>query len=121
MKATAEHLAKGQRAELAAEKLLREHHYTIISKNFNCRFGEIDLIALYKNEIIFLEVRYRSSKQFGSAAETVTISKQRKIIKAAQAFLQSQPQHSKKIMRFDVIGFDGSTNIEWLKGAFLGQ
>lgn len=117
----AEHLVKGQAAEQSAKKFLQKQGLTIVANNFQTRHGEIDLIALDKNELVFVEVRFRSGKQFGSAAETVTIAKQRKIIKAAQGFIQTNPKFSKKIMRFDVIGLDASANIEWITGAFLGQ
>lgn len=115
----AEHLRKGEAAEKAAADFLTQQGCSVVAHNVLTKMGEIDLIVLDKNELVFVEVRYRSSKQFGSAAETVTIAKQRKVIKAAQYFIQTNAKYAKKIMRFDVVGLDATHNIEWIKGAFL--
>lgn len=115
----AEHLIKGQTAEALAERYVRRHGLTIVSRNFSCRFGEIDLICRDADELVFLEVRYRSASRFGSAAETVTIRKQQKLIKTAQSFLAAHPKLQRMTMRFDVIGIDSEQSIEWIKGAFL--
>ena len=114
-----EHLMKGLAAEKAAEAFLNSRGLTIIARNFSSRFGEIDLIGIDKNDLVFVEVRFRSNTHFGSAAETVTIAKQRKITKTAHYFLQTHPSYSKKLMRFDVIGMSNNSQIEWIKGAFL--
>jgi len=69
--------------------------------------------------LVFIEVRYRKDNRFGSAAATVTYSKQRKLVKAAQFFLLQNPSLAQCIMRFDVIGINGEHQIQWIKGAFL--
>jgi putative endonuclease len=114
-----DHLKKGLAAEKAAENFLSSRGLNIIARNFSSRFGEIDLICEDKNDLVFVEVRFRSNTHFGSAAETVTIAKQRKIAKTAHYFLQAHPSYSKKMMRFDVIGMTKNSQIEWIKGAFL--
>lgn len=91
----------------------------MLTRNFSCRFGEIDLICQDQLELVFVEVRYRRGQRFGTAAETVTIRKQQKLIKAAQHYLAAHPEHQRKTMRFDVIGIDSAQHIEWIKGAFL--
>jgi putative endonuclease len=113
------HLIKGKAAEQTAEATLKKHGLKILQRNFRTKYGEIDLIALDGNTLVFIEVRYRTSTQFGSAAETVTISKQKKIIKAAEYFLHCQPNLTKHTMRFDVIGLNAIGELDWIKGAIL--
>lgn len=113
------HLLKGARAEKTAEEFLLTKGMKIISRNFRSRFGEIDIIGVDKGTLVFVEVRFRSHSNFGSAAETVNIHKQKKLIRTAQHFLSQHAEHSQKTMRFDVIGIDNSHAIEWIKGAFL--
>jgi putative endonuclease len=115
----ADHLTKGTAAEKAAEEFLCSHGLSIVSRNFSSRFGEIDLICEDKKELVFVEVRFRSNTSFGSAAETVTIAKQRKLTKTAHYFLSTHPKFTNKMMRFDVIGMSANSQPEWIKGAFL--
>jgi len=85
----------------------------IIAQNYLCangrsrRSGEIDLIGLQTSDqrLIFFEVKYRKSAQFGHPAETVTLQKQQRIIKCAQRFLQVHPQYQHHLMQFDVLTF----------------
>jgi putative endonuclease len=113
------HLIKGKTAESQAEIFLTKQGIKPITRNFSSRFGEIDLIGMDKKTLVFFEIRYRSSSKFGSAAETVNISKQKKIIRAAEYFLCCHTKYNKHPMRFDVIGINASDEIEWIKGAFL--
>lgn len=113
------HLIKGQQAEAAAGHHLKKHRISIVAKNVQSKFGELDLVCLDGDELVFVEVRYRSHPGFGSAAETVNIRKQQKLIRAAQFFLSTHPEYSRMTMRFDVIGIDKRHSIEWIKGAFL--
>lgn len=111
----------GKDAEAMAEKHLLKHRLKLIARNFNCRFGEIDLIMQEGDTIAFIEVRCRNSKQFGGAAASVTSTKQAKIIKAAQLFLSQQPRLANKNCRFDVIAFEydaAPSNPLWYKDAF---
>ena len=112
------HLTKGETGEKLAERFLRKQGLVVVATNFNSRFGEIDIICRDNKELIFVEVRFRSNQNYGSAAETVSIHKQRKVTKAAQYFLQQNPNLCQLYMRFDVIGVDALENIEWIKGAF---
>jgi len=88
--------------------------------------GEIDLIMFDKSKLhsrilVFIEVRYRSSQNYGGAAASVTPLKQRRIIRTAQWFRQNQPGYSKLPCRFDVIAISGANKVDdirWLKGAF---
>ncbi|MEK7741011.1 MAG: YraN family protein [Pseudomonadota bacterium] len=96
----------GQWAEQEAVKLLLQHGYDIIKLNYFSRFGEIDIIAQSKQELIFVEVKARTPTQMGHAFEAVNQSKQQKMIKTAFKFLQEYPQYEQHYCRFDVIGFD---------------
>ncbi|MCZ2723060.1 YraN family protein [Marinomonas sp. 15G1-11] len=110
----------GNQAEKLAKLFLENENLTFIENNFLCQFGEIDLIFTDSNSIIFVEVRYRSSKSRGSAAESITLSKQRKVSKSAQYWLKKQQLELSPI-RFDAILFDGEVsinNLNWIKAIF---
>jgi len=112
------HLVKGDLGERLAVDFLMKQGLTVVITNYNSRVGEIDIICRDKKELVFVEVRLRSNQNYGSAAETVSIHKQRKVTKAAQFFLLQNPSLNRLFMRFDVIGIDAQNNIEWIKGAF---
>jgi len=115
-------LTKGLKFEDAALDFLTEQGMELIRRNYYCRFGEIDLIMLDKNCLIFVEVRYRSNTGYASAAESVTLKKQKKIFDTAQVFLASEPSLNQLDCRFDVIAFDNNEStptINWLQNAFM--
>jgi putative endonuclease len=93
----------GKTAEAKAAGWLVQQGLHIITTNFSCRWGEIDIIGKQRDTLIFFEVKYRRSSKFGSAAAQVTISKQHKIIRTARHFLASHPEFADCAMRFDVI------------------
>ena len=95
-------VALGSLGEDAATKLLVCKGYRIITRNFRCRFGEIDIIALRNNCLHFIEVKTRCSKKFGEARESVNTYK-RKHIKKATAFFIYKHKLENKFIRFDVI------------------
>jgi len=110
---------RGRQAEKLACKFLQKQGFTLIEKNYACRLGELDLIMLQDTKLIFVEVKYRKSAQYGYASEAVDLRKQRKIILSAQNFLQQHPQFSDMECRFDVVSFTGSEQQpEWLRDAF---
>ena len=91
----------GAWGERKAASYLRLHGYKIVCMNYSCRQGEIDVIAENRKYIVFAEVKLRKTSDHGEAREFVTYSKQRRIITAAQLYLQ---QHeSEKQPRFYVI------------------
>ena len=91
----------GAFGEDAAEKYLRRHGYTIIGRNFSCRFGEIDIIARKGKYLAFVEVKMRKNADFAAAKEFVTPAKQRRVIAAAEYWLLRNP--TKHQPRFDVM------------------
>ena len=106
---------------LAAEKLaatfLISHGLKLVTQNYHCRFGEIDLIMTDASTLVFIEVRLRSNKQFGSAGASITPQKQQKLILTAEHYLQQNAV--KNACRFDVILMDklDISAIIWVKNA----
>ncbi len=92
----------GQAGENFAAKFLESKGYKIIEKNFRIRSAEIDIIAEFDDEIIFVEVKTRSNTRRGLPAEAVNFHKQKKIIEAASVFLQDDNFFNRPC-RFDVI------------------
>jgi putative endonuclease len=114
-------IAKGNEAETLAWHWLIKQGLRPVKRNYRCRLGEIDLILLENDTIVFIEVRRRKNKQYGGAAQSVTYSKQQKIIKAAQHFLMCHPEYQSLAARFDVIAYESApeeTSPIWYKGAF---
>ena len=91
----------GAFGEDAACRYLVRRGYKILGRNFTCRFGEIDLIARRRGFVVFAEVKMRRDDAHGAAAEFVTPAKQRRIIAAAERWLQLNPTDLQP--RFDVI------------------
>lgn len=93
-----------------------------MERNFRCRHGEIDLIMLDEDCLVFVEVRYRSSGALASAAATVDRRKQDKLVRTAEMFLATHPRFSSYAARFDVFGVDGGDKscrtVEWVRDAF---
>ena len=106
--------------QIALDHLLNQK-LKLLLRNFRCKVGGIDLIMLSaKHEVIFVEVRYRRSNEHGGALESITVGKQRKLIKTAQYFLLKHSKYANHPCRFDVIAIHGLTNkpeIEWIQDA----
>lgn len=93
----------GELGEKLAKKFLTERDYEIICQNFRSRRGEIDIIAKDKDEtIVFVEVKTRTSLEFGNPAEAVDENKIKHIVKTAKYFLHTRKMDNRSI-RFDVI------------------
>jgi len=110
----------GADGERAAEKFLRRQRYTIVQRNYRCRAGEVDLIALDKSTIVFIEVKTRTHEGFGSPIEAVDLRKQRQVQRAAQQYLTDHRLHDRDA-RFDVVGVwwdNGRIHCELVKNAF---
>lgn len=111
------HYAESQVASYLVKQGLRIQH-----QNFRCRLGEIDLVAWDKEDLVFLEVRYRNEGNFGGALASVTKGKQRTIRRVAQFFLIRFPQFQQYFCRFDVVAVNRLNferiELEWVKNAF---
>jgi len=107
-KIKARHLIAGHNAEKLAYQYLIKQGLRPIAKNYRCRFGEIDLIMRLQQMLVFIEVRYRESSEFGLPEETVSIAKQRKIIKTAEYFLLEKNISDQYPCRFDIVAIQGN-------------
>ena len=110
------HLQIGQAAEEAAYQYLLSQGLTLLERNYHSRYGEIDLIMLDNQVLVFIEVRYRHDKQYGGAAASISYHKQRHIRNTAAAYLQKQGNHYPA--RFDVCAIHGDMQINWIQQAF---
>jgi len=101
-----------------AAKYLKKHKYKIVDWSYCSRFGEIDLIAQKNGFIVFVEVKLRKNKDYYSACEAVTYSKQQKIIKTAMLWLSANECELQP--RFDVIEvYTDSNDINHIENAFM--
>ncbi len=91
----------GAFGEDAACRYLKRHGYAIEGRNYACRFGEVDIIARDRRYVVFVEVKLRKDDTHGAASEFVTPAKQRRVIAAAERWLQQNPTDLQP--RFDVI------------------
>ena len=94
----------GKLGENKTIEYLQNNYYQIIEKNFYCRFGEIDIIAIDKkeNELVFIEVKTRTNEKYGRASEAVNKIKKIHMKKSAAIFLKEN-NFSRFTIRFDVI------------------
>jgi putative endonuclease len=113
---------KGALAEQQALTFLQEQGLLLVKQNFRCRNGEIDIIALDKETLVFIEVRLRSHRHYATAGESITKNKQRRIVHCAQYFLMTHPQHQHCNLRFDGVLFAHINQTpEWIQAAFDAQ
>jgi len=123
--------ARGASVEAAARTYLLRAGLRDVATNAASRGGEIDLVMLDSGALdgaardggtlVFVEVRYRRDPRFGGGAASVDANKRRKLVHAAQSFLQAHPQFGKTACRFDVIDASGDPehpDIAWLRDAF---
>lgn len=128
---------QGSLFEQQACEFLQTQGLRLIAQNWQQpKVGELDLVMLELGQawstLLFIEVRQRKHSEFGDAALSVTASKQRKVIKTAQYFLQKHPEYAHYDCRFDVIAYNtkgktepkeqlGDNQPEWLQGAFMAS
>jgi len=110
----------GARAERIALHFLVRSGLTPVSSNFQSRGGEIDLVMLDDDCLVFVEVRFRTSARFTSPEITIDARKQRKIVRTAALFLARTQQYSSAPVRFDVVAITGDRGdgIRWIQDAF---
>ncbi len=116
----APHLRQGREAEFAAYEYLRNHGLKLLQRNYRTPFGELDLIMEQQGVVVFVEVRYRRTEDFGTPAETIDSRKQAKLRATAAHYLQRNSKASKKPCRFDVVAVTGApdgNHIVWLQNA----
>jgi putative endonuclease len=92
----------GQRGEDIAASFLTQRGYRLVARNWRCATGEIDLIMEQDTSLVFVEVRTRRGRKFGSAEESVTPAKQARLVELAQSYLQEVDALARS-WRIDVI------------------
>ncbi len=111
----------GAMGEALAAEYLESRGFVVLERNFRCRAGEIDIVGLDGDTIVFVEVKTRRSGQFGVASEQVTAAKRRRIVRIARAFAASRNLAARQL-RFDVVaidlGPDGVPNVQLIRSAF---
>ncbi|MDD6213223.1 MAG: YraN family protein [Clostridiales bacterium] len=110
----------GTHYEEAAAEYLRQNGYRILEHNFRCRLGEIDLIAMDHQTLVFIEVKFRKNELCGNASDAVTASKQHTIYRVAEYYMIAQHIPPDTLCRFDVIGFQGD-KLSHFRNAFGGM
>lgn len=103
--------------EKQAAEFLKGKGLEILEMNFRCRMGEIDLIARDGRYLVFVEVKYRSTRSQGMAVDAVGKEKQRAISKVAAYYLLTHCKSMDVPCRFDVVGIEGE-EIRWIPNAF---
>lgn len=107
---------KGADKERLAQTYLEAQGLRLVTSNYRCRRGEIDLVMRDGQTLVFVEVRYRASERFGGAAASVGLAKQRRLQAAAGHFLQG---HGNALpCRFDVLAIGAGDRIDWIRDAF---
>ena len=112
----------GEATEATALQFLLRHGLSLITKNYRCQYGQIDLIMRDGNTLVFIDVRNRQYVQFGGSASSITAKKQKKIMNTALHFLQHHQTDAAS--RFDVIAMSPSETkipytIDWIQNAFM--
>lgn len=107
----------GHWAEERACQYLKMQGLKVLVRNYKTKQGEVDLIMKDKDDIVFVEVRERNNKHYGTALESITYHKQQKIILAATHYLQKKNWLHTIHGRFDVVSIE-KNEIKWLKDAF---
>ena len=121
MPALTERRATGDRGERAARRALSAAGLRPLASNSGFRVGELDLVMRDGDTVVFVEVRYRASADFGGALASVDRGKRRRLVRAAQLFLVRHPALSQQPCRFDVVGLSGDPDrpqLEWIRNAF---
>lgn len=99
--------------EEKAIEFLIENGFKIIKRNYRCRIGEIDIIAMKDNILRFIEVKYRKNDSYGTSLQAVNAKKQKKIYMTAQCFMAENNIGENVCCSFDIIAIQGN-NIEYI-------
>ncbi|WP_297529514.1 YraN family protein [Thiohalobacter sp.] len=100
---------------------LKRQGLRLLARNYPCRGGELDLVMLDGDMLVFVEVRYRRHDGHGSGADSIDHRKRHRIIRCARHWLQANPQHRDRPARFDVVSLGsnrGTVSVDWIRQAF---
>jgi len=109
----------GREGEDRAARFLVKQGYKILERNYSTHQGEIDLIALHRGEVVFVEVKTRSNASYGAPELAVNPRKQQRMIKAALGYIKYKKLHQVPC-RFDVVAISAATeqSIDLIENAF---
>lgn len=109
----------GARYESLALAYLERAGLKPLERNFNCRYGEIDLVMRDGDVIVFVEVRYRRRRGFGDGIDSIDAAKRAKLVRAAGAYLSAHPHLADRTCRFDAIAIGEDAQApDWRRNAF---
>lgn len=107
----------GFEKETEAAEYLKTRGYQILTRNFTCKSGEIDIIGKESSYLVFVEVKYRKNLETGYPGEAVDYRKQQSIIRTAEYYMKKNGISQETPCRFDVVAMVGG-NIELIQNAF---
>lgn len=115
----------GDWGEGQAAAYLERRGYTVLARNWHCRYGELDIVAANGTYLAFVEVKTRKDSRFMAAREAVDFRKQQRIVRAAEQWLLEHPEEERQV-RFDVAevyseGRSGRPRLCYLENAFQEQ
>ncbi len=111
---------KGQRGEQIAAAFLEAQGYQIVEKNYRYRRGEIDLIALDQDVLVFVEVKWRSSSAYGYPEEAVSEKKRNLLLQTSEQYIFEKDWQ--QALRYDIVAIveqQGKPTFEHLKDVFF--
>jgi putative endonuclease len=107
--------------ENAASAHLQQAGLGLLARNFNCRYGEIDVVMRERGCVVFVEVRYRGSAARGDGLASVGPAKRTKLIRTAAIYLKAHPRLAGMACRFDVVACartPAHPAFDWIRAAF---
>ncbi|MDO4303503.1 MAG: YraN family protein [Bacillota bacterium] len=107
----------GKEYEQAAASYLEDNGFRILERNFRCRQGEVDLVGIHQDCLVFVEVKYRKNDRAGSPEEAVNYRKQIRICKTSDYYRLIHPWHGSRQVRYDVVAICAD-DIRWHQNAF---
>jgi len=108
---------RGNDAESRALQHLRAQGLKLVTRNWRCRGGELDLVMRDGDVLVIVEVRSRASAGYGGAAESIDRRKRGHVVHATRLYLSAHPEHAERNVRFDVVALDAD-RLQWLQAAF---
>jgi putative endonuclease len=107
----------GQIGENLAEKFLKKNKHKILARNFTVKGGEIDIVTWDKKEkeVVFVEVKTRTSSEYGTPEEAVNNTKKKRMERAAQVYLMKNNYGAMQDYRFDIVAIEVEVNNENIK------
>lgn len=112
--------AFGQRLERSAERMLRRQGLRTLARNYERRTGELDLVMLDGDTLVFVEVRYRGTGAWTSGVGSIDPNKRRRIARTAELYRRDHPEHRLRDVRFDVVSGsrrDYRVRWDWIRNA----